>query len=71
MKYRHNTQTYFQWLMMSCKDGVGQIVKAVVAVVTLVALTDWLCLIKAALDDVFGLARRAGDTIGQRNARTV
>ena len=49
--------------MMSRKDGVGQIVKALVPVVTLVALTDGCLVVKAALDDVFGLTRRAGDTV--------
>jgi len=49
--------------MMSRKDGVGQIIKALVTVVTLVALTGGLRIIKAALDDLCGLARGAGDTI--------
>src|SRR5262249_6937523 len=49
--------------MMSGKDGVGQIIKAFVTVVTLIALTGRLRVIKAALDDLVGLTRGAGDTI--------
>src|SRR5262249_28825760 len=48
---------------MSGKDGVGQIIKAFVTVVTLIALTGRLRVIKAALDDLVGLTRWAGDTI--------
>jgi hypothetical protein len=48
---------------MSRKNGVGQIIKACVTVVTLVALTGGFRVIKAALDDVFRLTRGAGDTI--------
>ena len=48
---------------MSRKDGVGQIIKARVTAVTLVALTGGFRVIKAALDDVCGLTRGAGDTI--------
>src|SRR2546428_12125259 len=49
--------------MMSGKDGVSQIIKAFVSVVTLIALTGRLRVIKAALDDLVGLTRWAGDTI--------
>src|SRR6266581_1691251 len=49
--------------MMSGKDGVGQIIKACVTVMTLIALTGRLRVIKAALDDLVGLTRWAGDTI--------
>src|ERR671932_571870 len=49
--------------MMSSKDGVGQIIKALVTVVTLVALTGGFRVIKAALDDVLGLTRGTGDTV--------
>ena len=49
--------------MMAGKDGVGQIIKALVTVVTLVALTDGFSVIKATLDDVFGLTRGAGDAV--------
>jgi len=49
--------------MMSSKNGVSQIIKAFVTVVTLVALTGGFCIIKATLDDVFGLTRGAGDTV--------
>src|SRR5262245_37672285 len=54
---------HFQRLMMSSKDGIGQIIKALVTVVTLVALTGGFRVIKAALDDVLGLTRGAGDTV--------
>jgi hypothetical protein len=49
--------------MMAGKDGVGQIIKAGVAVVTLIALTIRFRIIKAALDHLFGLTRGALDTI--------
>ncbi len=48
---------------MARKDGVGQIIKAFVTVVTLVALTGGFRVIKTTLDDVFGLTRGAGDTV--------
>src|SRR6266446_2443777 len=62
----HEIQTQYphlQRLMMSGKDGVSQIIKAFVTVVTLIALTGRLRVIKAALDDLVGLTRWAGDTI--------
>src|SRR5262244_3049135 len=62
----HEIQTQYphlQRLMMSGKDGVGHIIKAFVTVVTLIALTGRLRVIKAALDDLGGLTRWAGDTI--------
>src|SRR5215471_9226750 len=62
----HEIQTQhpdFQRLMMSCKNGVGQVIKTCVTILTLVALTGQLRVIKAALDDLFGLTRWAGDTI--------
>ena len=62
----HEIQTQdpdFQRLMMARKDGVGQIIKALVTIVTLVALTRGFRVIKAALDDVLRLTRGAGDTI--------
>jgi len=37
--------------MMAGKDGVGQIIKALITVVTLIALTSRFCVIKATLDD--------------------
>src|SRR5262252_7771534 len=49
--------------MMSGKDGVSQIIKAFVTVVTLIALPGGFRVIKAALDDLGGLTRWAGDTI--------
>ena len=53
----------FQRLMMARKNGVGQIIKAFVAVVTLVALTCRFRIIKAALDDLFGLTRGAHNAV--------
>jgi hypothetical protein len=50
---------HLQGLMMASKDGVGQIIKACVAVVTLIALTGGFRVIKTALDDMLGLTRRA------------
>jgi hypothetical protein len=49
--------------MMSSKKGVGQVIETFVTIVTLVALTGRLRVIKAALDDLFGLTRWASDTI--------
>ena len=48
---------------MSGKDGVSQIIKAFVTVVTRIALPGGFRVIKAALDDLGGLTRWAGDTI--------
>ncbi len=58
---------------MARKDGVGEIIKAFVAVVTLIALTGRFRVIKTALDHLLGLTRGAFDTIpsGQRSSRTV
>src|SRR5712691_4869148 len=50
--------------MMSRKDGVGQIIKAVVTVVALIALTGGFRVIKATLDDMLRLTRGALDAIG-------
>ena len=50
-------------LMMSGKDGVSQIIKAFVTVVTFIALTGGFCVIKAALDDLLRLTRGAPDTV--------
>jgi len=49
--------------MMAGKDGVGEIIKAYVAVVTLVALTGGFRVIKAGLDDLCGLTRGARDAV--------
>ena len=49
---------------MSSKDGVGQVIKAFGAVVALIALTGRFRVIKATLDDVFGLTRGTRDAIG-------
>ena len=49
--------------MMSRKNGVSQIIKALVTVVTFVALTGGFRVIKAALDDLFRLTRGTGDTV--------
>ncbi len=54
---------HLQGLMMPGKDGVGSIIKAFVAVVTLIALTGGFRVIKAALDDLFGLAGWAFDAV--------
>src|SRR6266568_2693866 len=43
--------------MMSRKNGIRQIIKACMAVFTLVALTCQFRIIKATLDDLFGLTR--------------
>src|SRR5215470_445863 len=63
----HEVQTqypHFQRLMMSGKDGVGQIIKACVTVATLIALTCRFRVIKTTLDDLCGLTRGAGDAVG-------
>ena len=49
--------------MMSSKNGVGQIIKACVTVVTLVALTNWLRIIKAAFDDLLRFTRGAYNSV--------
>src|SRR5262249_4218153 len=61
----HKIQTpypHFQRLMLAGKDGVGHIIKALVTVVTRIALTGGIRVITATLDD---LLRR---TRGARNA---
>src|SRR5712691_8620735 len=62
----HEIQTqhpHFQRLMMSSKNGVGQIIKALVTVVTLIALTGQCRVIKAALHDLLGLTRGTRDAV--------
>src|SRR5499427_4877001 len=62
----HEIQTQdpdFQRLMMSGKNRVSQIIKALVTVVTLIALTSGCRIIKAALDEVLRRTRGTGDTI--------
>jgi hypothetical protein len=62
----HEIQTqspHVQGLMMSCKDGVGQIIKTCVTVGTLLALACRFCVIKAAHDGLFGLARWTFDAL--------
>jgi hypothetical protein len=54
---------HFQGLMMAGKDGVSQIIKAFVTVVTLIALTIWFRVIKATLDDMLRLTNGALDTV--------
>src|SRR5712692_3817459 len=49
--------------MMSRKNGVGQIIKACVTGGTLIALTGQFRVIKAALDDLFGLTRWTLDAV--------
>src|SRR3989454_9395086 len=51
-------------LMMAGKNRVGQVIKACVAVVTLIALTGGFCVIKATLDDLCRLTRGTRDAIG-------
>ena len=48
---------------MARKNGVGQIIEAGIAVVTLIALPCWFRVIKAALDDLLGLTRWTRDAI--------
>jgi hypothetical protein len=48
---------------MSSKNGVSQIIKACVTVVTFIALTVRFRIVKAALDDLFGVARGAVNTV--------
>src|SRR3989442_15972942 len=50
--------------MMSSKDGVGQVIKAFVAVVALIALTGRFRVITATLDGVFGLTRGTHAAVG-------
>ena len=45
--------------MMARKNGVGQIIKACIAVVALIALACRFRVIEAALDDLGGLTRGA------------
>src|SRR5215471_2070334 len=49
--------------MMSCKNGVCQVIKARVTIGTLIALTGRLRVIKATLNDLFGLTRWAVDAV--------
>src|SRR5215831_6690457 len=49
--------------MMSGKNGVSQIIKTFVTVGTLIALTCGFRVIKAALDDLYGLTRWALDAV--------
>jgi hypothetical protein len=49
--------------MMAGKDGVGEIIKACVTVFAFIALTGEFGVIKAALDDLFRLTRRAVNTV--------
>src|SRR5687768_2109685 len=49
--------------MMSCKNGVRQIIKTPVTVMTFIALTGRFGLIKTPLDDFFGLTRGADNTV--------
>ena len=49
--------------MMASKNGVGHIIKACETVVTLVALTNWLRVIKATLDDLLRFTRGALNSV--------
>jgi len=62
----HKIQTqdpHFQRLVMASKDGVGQVIKACVTVVTRIALTGRFRVIKAALDHLLRLTRGTLDAI--------
>src|SRR4029453_4261893 len=62
----HKIQTqdpHFQRLVMARKNGVGQIIKAGIAVVALIALACRFCVIEAALDDLGGLTRRTCNAV--------
>src|SRR5262249_14940217 len=63
----HKIQTqypHFQRLMMARKDGVGQIIKTFVTVVTCIALTSWFRVIKATLHNLLRLTRGTPNAIG-------
>src|SRR5262249_42382039 len=63
----HKIQTqypHFQRLMMSSKDGVGQIIKTFVTVVTFIALASWFRVIKATLHNLFRLTRGTHNAVG-------
>ena len=49
--------------MMSSKNGIRQIIETCVTVVTLIALTRSFRVIKATLNDLFGLARWTRDAV--------
>jgi hypothetical protein len=49
--------------MMSRKNGIGQIIKAFVAVMTFIALTSRFRVIKATFDDLFRLTRGTLDAV--------
>src|SRR5262249_43795117 len=53
----------FQRLMMASKNSVGQIIKALVTVVTLIALPGGFRVIKATLDDLCRLTRGARNAV--------
>src|SRR5215475_9412651 len=50
--------------MMSSKDGVGQIIKTFVTVVTCIALTSWFRVIKATLNNLLRLTRGTHNALG-------
>jgi hypothetical protein len=60
---REAQDPHLQGLRMAGKNGVNEIIKACVAVVTLVALTGGFRVIKATLDDLGGLTRGARDAV--------
>src|SRR5262247_2817058 len=63
----HTIQTqypHFQRLMMSSKDGVGQIIKTCVTVVTCIALTSWFRVIKATLHNLLRRTRGTHNAVG-------
>src|SRR5215471_13251823 len=50
--------------MMSSEDGVGQIIKTFVTVVTFIALTSWFRVIKATLHNLCRLTRGTHNAVG-------
>src|SRR5215475_8257680 len=50
--------------MMSSKDGVGQIIKTCVTVVTCIASTSWFRVIKATLNNLLRLTRGTHNAVG-------
>src|SRR5712671_498880 len=63
----HNIQTHYphvQRLMMSSKDGVGQIIKTCVTVGTCIALTRWFRVSKATLHNLWRRTRGTHNAVG-------
>jgi hypothetical protein len=64
---------HFQRLMLSSNDGVGQIIKTFVTVVTCRALTSWFRVIKATRKNLLRLTRGTHNAVGpaQRTNRLI